>query len=43
VLPAPEEVEVPEGTPLVLLPGKVFVVLHGPEMVPVVLPEVVPL
>jgi hypothetical protein len=44
VLPTPELVELPvAGTPVVLLPGEVFVVLHGPEMVPVVVPGVVPL
>ncbi len=43
VLPTPELVELPvAGTPVVLDPGEVFVVLQGPEIVPVVVPGVEP-
>ncbi len=42
-LPTPELVELPvAGTPVVLDPGEVLVVLHGPEIVPVVVPGVEP-
>ena len=43
VLPTPEVVELPvAGTPVVLDPEEVLVVLHGPEIVPVVVPGVEP-